>query len=62
VQVPSLLNVTERDPDDNKFIECAVDGRCGYGISKDRHLLDLKQYNKIQIVTVDEFLQALNTP
>ena len=45
-----------RDPDDNKFIECAIDGRCLYIVSGDRDLLSLKKYNDVQIVTVAKFL------
>ncbi|MBI1878504.1 MAG: putative toxin-antitoxin system toxin component, PIN family [Chloroflexi bacterium] len=33
VPVTSLLNAVARDPDDNKFIECAIDGRCEYVVS-----------------------------
>lgn len=61
VHVTSLLNVVERDPDDDKFIECAVDGRCEYVVSKDRHLLDLERYDQIRIVTVGKFLDVLDT-
>lgn len=45
-----------RDPDDNKFIECAIDGRCLYIVSGDRDLLSLRKYNDVQIVTVAKFL------
>ena len=60
VHVTSLLNVVERDPDDDKFIECAIDGQCEYIVSKDHHLLDLERYGRIRIVTVGEFLQVLD--
>lgn len=45
-----------RDPDDNKFIECAVEARCVYIVSGDKDLLSLSSYNDIEIVTVSEFL------
>jgi putative PIN family toxin of toxin-antitoxin system len=61
VHVTSLLNVIERDPDDDKFIECAIDGRCEYVVSRDRHLLNLERYDGIQIVTVGKFLSMLDT-
>jgi uncharacterized protein len=62
VPIASQLNVVERDPDDNKFIECAVDGQCQYIISKDRDLLDLVSYQDIRIISVNEFLQILGEP
>ena len=45
-----------RDLDDNKFIDCAIDGGCIYIVSGDKDLLSLKSYGDIEIVTVSEFL------
>jgi len=45
-----------RDPDDNKFIACAIDGKCKYIVSGDNDLLDIKSFNNIEVVTVREFL------
>ncbi len=49
-----------RDPDDNKFIECAHDAKCLYIVSGDKDLLSLKSYKKIEIVTVSDFLSRIN--
>ena len=46
-----------RDPDDNKFISCAIDGQCYYIVSGDKDLLSLKQFDNIKIITVAEFLE-----
>lgn len=48
-----------RDPDDNKFIECANDAACIYIVSGDKDLLSLENYGSVQIVTVAEFLNRL---
>ena len=56
INVKSDLQVC-RDPDDDKFISCAVDGRCVYIVSGDKDLLDLKEHEGIEIVTVAEFLE-----
>ena len=53
----SMIEVC-RDPDDNKFIECAVDAKCLYIVSGDKDLLSLESYDKVQIVTVSEFLSC----
>lgn len=45
------------DLKDNKFIECAIEAKANYIISGDRHLLDIKKYKNIQIVTPSEFLK-----
>jgi len=49
----------EDDPSDDMFIRCAVSGMCKIIISRDRHLLDLKTYDKIRILLVSLFLKEL---
>ena len=46
-----------RDPDDNKFIECAVAANALYIVSGDKDLLDLKKYRDVKILTAAEFLE-----
>ena len=46
-----------RDPDDNKFLECAAEAKCLYVVSGDKDLLDLKQFEDIEIITVAEFFE-----
>ena len=48
--------VVDVDPDDNKFIECAVTSKAGYIVSGDKHLLNLKNYQGIQIIKAATFL------
>ncbi len=47
----------EDDPTDDMFIRCAVSGKCKIIISGDRHLLDLKTYDRIRILSVLTFLK-----
>ena len=49
-----------RDPDDNKFIECAVDSGCYYVVSGDKDLLTVKEYEGVRIVPVTEFLEIID--
>lgn len=53
------IEVIERDPDDNRILECAVEGNANYIVSGDRHLLDLERYQGIEIITTSEFLALL---
>ena len=46
-----------RDPDDNKFIECAVEAKCIYIVSGDKDLLTLEHFEDVEIVTVAEFFE-----
>lgn len=45
------------DATDNLFINLAIDGDAGIIVSGDSHLLKLKRYEGIEIVTVSEFLK-----
>jgi len=45
-----------RDPDDNKYLECALAANADYIISGDRDLLDLKEYHKVKIVNARDYL------
>jgi len=49
-----------RDPDDDKFINCAIDGKCKYIVSGDKDLLVLKNFEDIEIMTVREFMEEWN--
>lgn len=42
--------LTERDPDDNKILECALEAKADLIITADRDLLDLKEFNSIKIM------------
>ena len=39
-----------RDPKDDKIIECALAGDCGYIVTYDADLLDMKEYDKVKII------------
>lgn len=54
------LKVIKDDPDDNKFVECAVAGSASYIVSNDKHLLKVKCYEGIKIVSVQAFLEFIN--
>lgn len=45
-----------RDPDDNKIISAAFEGKADYIVTRDRDLLDLKKIQGIEIVTPEEFM------
>lgn len=61
VEPTETVNVVKDDPDDNKFIECAQAGGAECIVSSDLHLLALKQYRGIQILSPAAFLAFLNT-
>lgn len=49
------------DPDDDVYIEAALEGRAGYVVTGDKHLLDLARYEDILIVRPAAFLRILES-
>jgi len=54
------LKIVDKDPDDNKFIECAVALNATYVVSGDKSLLGVGGYMGISIVTPRQFMDAIN--
>jgi putative PIN family toxin of toxin-antitoxin system len=48
-----------RDPKDDKFLACAVEGNAHYLVSSDRYLLDMRSCRGVAIVSPGQFLLAL---
>jgi putative PIN family toxin of toxin-antitoxin system len=46
-----------RDPDDDKFINCAISGGAKYIVSGDKDLLVLKKIGDLKIITASNFLK-----
>jgi putative PIN family toxin of toxin-antitoxin system len=44
------------DPDDNKFVECAMAGNCKTIVSGDKHLLKLSGFQNINVLTPRKFV------
>ncbi|HZZ15617.1 MAG TPA: putative toxin-antitoxin system toxin component, PIN family [Candidatus Sulfotelmatobacter sp.] len=45
------------DPDDNRILECALSAQAKFVVSGDRHLLRLRSYMSVSIVSPREFLE-----
>ena len=56
VAIDRDIKLIASDPDDDKFIECAVNAGAKVIITGDRHLKDLKQYKGIDILSPAEFI------
>ena len=48
-----------RDPDDDKFLSCAMDCKAVYVVSGDKDLLSIGEYEGIEIVTAKELLERI---
>ncbi|MBN2015906.1 putative toxin-antitoxin system toxin component, PIN family [Candidatus Dojkabacteria bacterium] len=58
VRPRNSLSVIKGKDADNRILECAVEGKADYIISGDRrHILPLKEYSGIEILSPDDFLR-----
>ena len=57
VEIKDTPVIIKVDPSDDKFIHCAKTGKAKTIITGDQHLLNLKTYQKIKILTPTEFLK-----
>ena len=51
------IKIVKNDPDDDKFIECAVALKAHAVITGDREVLAIKEYMGIRILTPQQFLE-----
>ena len=59
VEPEEEINVVKEDSDDNKFIEAAVAGKADYIVTQDNHLLKIKDFRGINILTPKDFLKII---
>jgi hypothetical protein len=60
ILVPGRVRIeASRDPDDDKFLEAAIEGRAQYLVTGDKDLLKLKTHRGVRIVTPAAFLTIL---
>jgi len=54
-------NLIVADPDDNKFVDCAIMGNAAYIVTEDKHFNILKdvEFPKINVINADEFLEEI---
>ncbi len=58
VRPQSKMDVIHEDPDDNRILEAALEGRADFIISGDkRHVLPLKTFEGIRILSAADFLK-----
>ena len=57
------FNLITTDPDDNKFVDCAITAGATYIVSNDRHFDELKNYDfpKVDVLNLTQFLEIVRT-
>lgn len=61
IEIDGNLNAIKDDPDDNIILETAIKSKSEFLISGDNHLLDLKNYNNIKIISCKDFIDMLES-
>ena len=61
VTLTEEIHIIVADPTDDKFLEAALAGKVDYIVSGDNHLLELKSFREIPIITAKEFIVWLET-
>ena len=57
------FNMITTDPDDNKFVDCAITAGATYIVSNDHHFSELQRYDfpKVDVRTLAEFLNIVRS-
>jgi predicted nucleic acid-binding protein len=50
-----------KDPDDDKYVAAALEGRAAYVVTGDRAFLDLREHAGVEIVSPRAFLDVLDS-
>ncbi|MBR4513047.1 MAG: putative toxin-antitoxin system toxin component, PIN family [Bacteroidales bacterium] len=55
------FRLIESDPDDNKFVDCAIASNAKYIVSQDHHFDVLKRipFPKVDVISIDSFLTEI---
>lgn len=55
------FNLIQSDPDDNKFVDCAIASSAKYIVTEDHHFDILKsiEFPHVDVIGIDEFIRTL---
>lgn len=55
------FHIIHKDPDDNKFVDCAIIGQATFIVSNDKHFEEAKRckFPKVNVLTLSEFAASL---
>lgn len=55
-------NLIKTDPDDNKFVDCAIAGNANYVVSHDKHfkVLETIDFPKVNVIDAEQLKKELS--
>lgn len=59
IEVTYHVHGKSPDPEDDKFLSCAISGKAIYLVTGDKGLLSLRQYRGLRITGVREFIEKM---
>lgn len=61
IEIHFKWQIVDRDKDDNKFVDCALNGKANFLVTDDRHYRILKKikFPPIEIIRTAEFLKKV---
>lgn len=61
IEIYFKWELIDKDGDDNKFVDCALNGRASFLVTDDRHYRHLKDvpFPKVEILRTEEFVKML---
>lgn len=57
VETKVKVEIIKDDPSDNKFLECALTVDADYIISRDPHILRIKEFEGIKIISPEDYMK-----
>ena len=60
VRIQEYVDIITEDSEDNIVLSTASEGNANYIVTGDKHLLSLKQFKGIKIVTVNKMLEKIH--
>ncbi len=58
--IKSRVHVIKKHPQDNMILEVAIDGKVDFIISYNKHVLDIRKFRGIKIISPSDFLRFIN--
>ena len=59
VETEVKIDAIKDDPSDNKFLECAITVEADYLVSRDPHVLKIKEFRGITIISPEDFVENI---
>ncbi|MBN8683965.1 MAG: putative toxin-antitoxin system toxin component, PIN family [Chitinophagales bacterium] len=64
IAVTTKWRLIETDPDDNKFVDCAIAGQADYIVTNDRHFNVLREigFPPVSVISIEDFVVLISQP